>query len=51
MLGTSLVNSSDAFKALVAATSEIIAMAKNKYVIFSLYINLTNSVSLPRSAT
>jgi hypothetical protein len=40
-LGYNLVNSSDAFKALVAATSATIAIAKYKYVIFSLYRNLT----------
>jgi len=38
MLGINLVNSSDAFNALVAETSAIIAIAKYKYVIFSLCI-------------
>ena len=46
MLGTSLVNSSDAFKALVAATSAIIAMAKNKSVNSNAVLEVTLLIPL-----
>jgi hypothetical protein len=38
------LNSSEVFKALVAATSAIIAKAKYKYAIISLYMNLTSEL-------
>jgi len=38
-LGHHLVNSADAFKALVAATSAMIAIARYRYVIFSPFNN------------